>query len=65
MFQCAAVYLSLDILWLKFLSLSSYLKKELEEEETVLCADLNMPLLEGENMFLFEKKFMKIFFSKL
>ena len=65
MIRCAAVYLSQDIHWLKFLSLSPYLKKEQEEEETVLCADLNMPLLEGENMFPFEKFYEKIFFSKL
>ena len=55
MIKCAAVYLSQYIQWLKFLSLFSYLKKKLEEEETVLCADLIMPLLRGENMFLFEK----------
>ena len=66
MIKCAAVFLSQDIQWLKFLSLSSYLKKELEEEEeTVLCADLIMPLLRSENMFPFEKILWKIFFSKL
>ena len=59
------MYLSQYIQRLKFLSLSSYLKKELEEEEeTVLCADLIMPLLRGENMFPFEKFYEKKFFFK-
>ena len=65
MIRCAAVYLSQYIQWLKFLSLSSYLKKEQEEEETVLCADLKMPLLEGEKYVSIWKILWKIFFSKL